>query len=125
MNLLYVALGGAVGSAGRYLVMSLMGRWFGPTFPYGTLTVNIIGSILMGVLIGWLAKMSAGNEALRVFIAVGVLGGFTTFSAFSLDVVTLYDRGAHMAVLLYIVASIVLSVVGLFAGMAVMRGVAL
>lgn len=121
MNLIYVASGGALGSVVRYLMMSVITKVAGYDFPYGTLAVNIIGSCLMGVLIGWLAKASGGFEQARVFIGVGVLGGFTTFSAFSLDVVTMFERGDHVGVLLYIFASVTCSVIALFAGLYVMR----
>ena len=121
MNLIYVACGGALGSVARYLTMAAVTRFLGYGFPYGTLAVNIIGSCAMGALIGWLAKMSGGFEQARVFIGVGVLGGFTTFSAFSLDVVTLFERGENPSVLVYIFASVTLSVIALFAGLYLMR----
>lgn len=122
--ILYVALGGAIGSVARYLLGGAVSRWMGSDFPYGTLTANVMGSLLMGILIGWLAKQG-NSEAMRLLLAVGVLGGFTTFSAFSLDIVSLYERGAVSAALIYILASILLSVLGLFAGLALMRGVSL
>lgn len=91
--LLLVALGGGVGAVLRYLV----GQWtlanFGPEFPFGTWAVNIAGSLAMGLLVGWLAQRDADGEALRLLLGVGVLGGFTTFSAFSLEVFTMIVRG--------------------------------
>jgi len=121
MNLIYVAAGGALGSVCRYLMTQLCTRWCGYTFPYGTLLVNILGSLAMGMLIGWLAKTSTGFEPLRLLIGVGFLGGFTTFSAFSLDVVTLFERGEMLQVLLYLFASVTVSVLALLAGLYVMR----
>jgi CrcB protein len=121
MTLFYVGIGGALGSILRYLTITLSGKIFGVTFPYGTITVNIVGSCLMGVLAGYLARTLPHSMDLRAFLAVGVLGGFTTFSAFSLDTVTLLDRGeiAHAAI--YVVFSVLLSIVALFAGLAAVR----
>ena len=93
----------------------------GHGFPYSTMVVNIIGSLAMGMLIAWLAKASSGGDAIRHFMAIGLLGGFTTFSAFSLDVVTLFERGETMQVMWYMVGSVTLSVLGLFVGMMLMR----
>lgn len=95
---LYVALGGGVGALGRYHIGRLVGWMAGPhaTFPWATLTVNIAGSLALGVLLGWLAKGSQSpqtGEALRLAIGIGLLGGFTTFSAFSAELVTLVHRG--------------------------------
>ncbi len=122
MQLLYVALGGAIGSAARFALTAAIGRWLGTGFPYGTLAVNVLGSLAMGALIGWLAQQASGDAMLRLLLVVGVLGGFTTFSAFSLDVATLFQRGEMTAVLLYLMGSVVLSVLGLFAGLMLMRG---
>lgn len=123
MLVAYVALGGAAGSVLRYLVSGVVGAWLGKEFPYGTLTVNIIGGLLMGLLVGAMARWlpaEHGHE-LRALLAVGVLGGFTTFSAFSLDVVTLAERGAYGAVAAYIMASVLVSVLALLVGLWVMR----
>ena len=123
MTLLYVALGGGIGAGLRYLMMSWVGRLIGGDFPYGTLTVNILGSILMGVGVGVLARMASEHDAMwRAFLMVGLLGGFTTFSAFSLDAVTLIERGQGSAALIYALASVILCVVGLFGGLMIVRG---
>jgi CrcB protein len=118
---LYVALGGAVGSAARYALARAVGQTLGTSFPYGTLTVNILGSLAMGLLAGWLVKADSGNQELHLLLAVGLLGGFTTFSAFSLDIVTLIQRGDYAATLLYILISVIISVLALFAGLMIMR----
>ena len=115
--LLAVAAGGALGAVGRYLVMSQVGHWFGHGFPYGTLVVNILGSLIMGLLVEAWALVWSPSQELRALLAVGVLGAFTTFSTFSLDTVVLYQRDAYLSAGLYIVASVVLSVAGLIAGL--------
>jgi len=120
--ILAVAAGGALGAVGRYLVMSGVGRMLGPhDFPWGTLTVNIVGSVLMGVLIEVLALVWSPSQELRAFLVVGVLGAFTTFSTFSLDVVVLVERGQNLFVAAYVAGSVLLCVGGLFAGLHVMR----
>lgn len=119
--LMYVALGGAVGAAARYVTMSLIGNWFGHGFPYGTIVVNVVGSFLLGGLIETLALVWSPSEAVRAMLVVGVLGAFTTFSTFSLDVHTLVIRGSYLAVGAYIAVSVILSVAALLAGLAVFR----
>ena len=116
---LYVAIGGALGSWLRYAA----GRLIGPTaFPWATLTVNVVGSFAMGLLAGWLARQgAAGEEGWRLLLGVGLLGGFTTFSAFSLDFAQMVERGALPMSVGYIVASLVAGILGLFAGLALMR----
>ena len=118
---LYIGLGGALGSMLRYGVMVLTTRFLGMNFPYGTLLVNIFGSLAMGLVIGWGAHRAALDPQLRAFIAVGVLGGFTTFSTFSLDVVTLFQREPNYLALVYIMLSVTVSVVALMLGMTLMR----
>lgn len=115
--LLAVAAGGALGAVGRYLVMSQVGHWFGHGFPYGTLVVNVLGSLVMGLLVEAWALVWSPSPELRALLAVGVLGAFTTFSTFSLDTVVLYQRGALLSVGFYIAGSVVLSVAGLVAGL--------
>ncbi|MFN3435780.1 MAG: fluoride efflux transporter CrcB [Sphingomonas sp.] len=123
-HLFLVMLGGAVGAGARHLVgRAALGIW-GPGFPVGTLAVNVIGGLAMGLLAGWLATRASGDEALRYLLGVGVLGGFTTFSAFSLETVLMIERGELTAASFYIVASVVLSIGALFAGLQVSRMVA-
>ena len=121
--LLYVMVGGAVGSGARYLTGRAMLSLLGPGYPFGTLAVNLIGGLLMGVLVGVLAKTNA-DETWRLLLGVGVLGGFTTFSAFSLDVVTMIERGAVGVAFGYVLVSVIGSVAALFAGLSAVRAVA-
>jgi CrcB protein len=116
-----IALGGALGSVGRYLLAGWVGRQMGANFPWGTLAVNVIGGLVMGVLIEIMAQTWSVSPAIRAFLTVGVLGGFTTFSAFSLETVLLLQRGEVPAALAYIVASVVLSVGGVWCGLRLMR----
>jgi CrcB protein len=121
-SLLLVALGGAIGAGGRHLCNLGALRLVGPNFPFGTLGVNVIGGLLMGLLAGYFALVHAGGgQNLRLFLATGVLGGFTTFSAFSLDAVMLWERGATGAAILYVILSVAFSIGGLLAGLALMR----
>ncbi|MCP8889144.1 fluoride efflux transporter CrcB [Sphingomonas faeni] len=123
LPLLYVMVGGAVGSGARYLTGSAVTALLGPDYPFGTLAVNIVGGLLMGVLVGVLAQNSA-SETWRLLLAVGVLGGFTTFSAFSLEVVTMIERGAFGVAFGYVLVSVIGSVAALFAGLSAVRAVA-
>jgi CrcB protein len=122
---LHVALGGAIGSVLRYQAGRWTTWWLGPeavtAFPWPTLGVNAIGSVLMGLLAGWLARQGQGGDELRLLLGVGVLGGFTTFSAFSLELVVLMQRGQFTFALLYLILSVALGVTGLIFGLAVMR----
>ncbi|GGB58247.1 putative fluoride ion transporter CrcB [Roseibium aquae] len=121
-HLLLVMLGGGLGAGARYLVSAATLRVFGPGFPVGTLAVNVIGSLLMGILIGWLVRHDASHAStLRSFLATGVLGGFTTFSAFSLDTAVLWERGEITLAMIYIAVSVLLSITAVFAGLALMR----
>lgn len=119
---LLVGAGGALGAMGRYGASVLVMRAGYTGFPYATLIVNILGSLAMGLLVGGLARLTPewGREA-QLFIATGLLGGFTTFSAFSLDAVTLMERGQGMNALAYILASVLASIVALFIGLWFMR----
>tara|TARA_R100000789_G_scaffold9365_2_gene13205 strand:+ start:1868 stop:2335 length:468 start_codon:yes stop_codon:yes gene_type:complete len=119
--ILQVALGGALGASARYLTGIATARLLGKGFPWGTLTVNILGSFLMGVLVVALLHFSANRFA--PLLMTGLLGGFTTFSAFSLDAVTLYERGQVGVAAGYVAASVVLSIAALFAGLALARSV--
>ncbi|KQO06826.1 fluoride efflux transporter CrcB [Sphingomonas sp. Leaf242] len=123
LPLLYVMVGGAVGSGARYLTGRAMLSLLGPDYPFGTLAVNLIGGLLMGVLVGVLAR-NAASETWRLLLGVGVLGGFTTFSAFSLDVVTMIERGAIGVAFGYVLVSVIGSVAALFAGLSAVRAVA-
>ncbi|ASP33148.1 fluoride efflux transporter CrcB [Labrenzia sp. VG12] len=124
-HLLLVMLGGGLGAGGRHLVSLLSVRLFGLGFPVGTFTVNVVGSLLMGLFIGWLVKHETGNlQSLRYFFATGFLGGFTTFSAFSLDTSVLWERGDTHLALVYVLASVLLSIGAVFAGLMIMRHVA-
>jgi CrcB protein len=123
-HLFLVMLGGAVGAGARHLVGRAALAIWGPGFPVGTLAVNVIGGFAMGLLAGWLATRASGDEALRYLLGVGVLGGFTTFSAFSLETVLMIERGELMAASFYMLASVALSIGALFAGLQVSRMVA-
>ncbi|SFO05996.1 fluoride efflux transporter CrcB [Sphingomonas sp. OK281] len=123
LPLLHVMVGGAVGSGARYLTGRAMLSLLGPDYPFGTLAVNLIGGLLMGVLVGVLARNTA-SETWRLLLGVGVLGGFTTFSAFSLDVVTMIERGAIGVAFGYVLVSVIGSVAALFAGLSAVRAVA-
>ncbi|HEX8420362.1 MAG TPA: fluoride efflux transporter CrcB [Sphingomonas sp.] len=123
MQLFLVMIGGALGSGARFLTSRAMIAWLGPDFPYGTLAVNLVGGLLMGLLVGILAR-AGGSEDWRLFVGVGVLGGFTTFSAFSLDLVTMLDRGAVAVAIGYALASVMGAAIALFAGLTLARSVA-
>lgn len=117
-----VALGGALGAVARYVTVTAALRALGPGFPWGTLAVNVLGSFVMGLLFVWLE--ARGMLRLAPLLMAGVLGGFTTFSAFSLDVLKLWEAGATAAAAGYVLGSVVLSVGALVAGVALMRGIA-
>lgn len=115
--LLLAALGGAVGSGARHLVNVGFGRWLGAGFPWATLLVNVVGGFLMGVLIAALAARFQGSLEFRTFLATGVLGGLTTFSAFSMDFVMLMERQELALAGAYVIASVALSILALYAGL--------
>jgi len=125
----YVALGGGLGAWLRFAVGRTIFAWLGPikagAFPWATLTVNMLGSVAMGLLVGWLARHGSesgfSSESTRLFMAVGLLGGFTTFSAFSLEIVNLAQRGQIGVAGLYALISMAFGVSGLIAGLAIMR----
>jgi CrcB protein len=120
---LLVFLGAGIGGALRHGVNVGCARVCGTAFPWGTLTVNVLGSFLMGALAGWLAfKANEGwSQPLRLFLTTGILGGFTTFSAFSLDAVLIWERGQNGLAATYVAASVLLSIVGLVAGLGLAR----
>ena len=116
-HFLLVAAGGALGSGLRHLTNVAALRLFGPGFPWGTLTVNVAGCLVMGLFVELLARRFGGSAELRLFVATGILGGYTTFSAFSLDFAVLYGRGAFAQAFLYVAGSVVVSIAALFLGM--------
>jgi fluoride exporter len=121
MSFLLVFLGGGIGAALRHGVNLAAARWLGAAFPYATLIENVTGSLIMGVLAGWFAFKGDASQGWRLFLTTGILGGYTTFSAFSLDVALLYERGELGLAALYVLASVALSIGGLFAGLALVR----
>lgn len=119
--ILAIAAGGALGAVARHYAIHRVALMLGAGFPWGTLAVNIAGSFAMGILIELMALVWSPGQELRAFMVVGLLGAFTTFSTFSLDVALLYERGQLIPAGAYIVASVILAVTGLFAGMALIR----
>jgi CrcB protein len=121
MNYVLVFIGGGLGSSLRHTINVVCARYLGTAFPWHTFIINITGSIVMGLIAGYLAFK--GNAALpwRLFLMTGVLGGYTTFSAFSLDTALLYERGAVGPALAYVLGSVALSLIGVFAGLALVR----
>lgn len=117
---LAIAAGGAIGSVLRHFAGKGALALFGASFPYGTLFVNVAGSFLMGIATGFFARDGASPE-MRAFVTVGILGGFTTFSTFSLDFVTLYERGDVSMAVLYTALSLILSILAIFAGLFLTR----
>ena len=120
-NLLLVMVGGGIGAGLRHLVNGWSLRLAGPGFPWGTMGINIAGSLTMGLVIGILARRSGDTAAVRLFIATGILGGFTTFSAFSLDFATLWERGTEGQALFYVAASVLGSLIAVFVGLWLIR----
>lgn len=119
--LLLVMLGGAIGAGFRFQIGHLLLRLAGPGFPWGTWVVNLLGGLLMGVLAGTLARTAANGEPLRLFFGVGILGGFTTFSAFSLEAFNMLSRGQGLLALSYAVSSVAGSILMLFFGLMLTR----
>jgi CrcB protein len=119
-----VGIGGALGAMARFGV----GGWLGSLpngFPLATLVINVAGSLAMGLLVGWLARTTPEHQnEIRLFVAVGLFGGFTTFSAFSLDAIVLFERGDYVLGLAYVLGSVLLSLGGLVAGLQLMRSFA-
>ena len=123
LHLILVAVGGAIGASLRHLVNLASLRLAGPGFPWGTMAVNVAGSFAMGVFVELLARRFNVSNELRLFIATGVLGGFTTFSAFSLDFAVLWERGAALPALTYAITSVVGSILALFLGLWLARSI--
>jgi CrcB protein len=118
-----VFLGAGAGGVLRHLINLLAARWLGTDFPFGTLIINVTGSLLMGLLVGWLAFKASENwsQPLRLFIATGVLGGYTTFSTFSLETVLLVERNEIGAAAAYVVLSLLFGFLGLWGALQLMR----
>src|ERR1700761_7931711 len=114
---LIVFVGSGVGGVFRYLLNTFVTRITGTAFPWGILSVNLLGCTLMGLAVGWFSQRASILGDIRLFLTTGILGGFTTFSAFSLDTVVLYERGEPRLAAVYVVASVLLSIVGLFVAM--------
>ncbi|MDI6026057.1 fluoride efflux transporter CrcB [Corticibacterium sp. UT-5YL-CI-8] len=123
-NIAFVAVGGAIGATLRHLVNGFALRLLGPGFPWGTMAINIVGAFVMGVFIETLTRRFGASNELRLLVATGILGGFTTFSAFSLDFAVLWERGAALPALGYALASVIGSILALFLGLWLARAVA-
>lgn len=119
--LMSVAAGGAVGAAGRYLVSSYVTHWTGSEYPFGTMTVNVVGAFIMGALVTLMGIAWSPGPEVRSFLTTGVLGGFTTFSLFSLDVAAMIERGDLATATIYATASVLLCVGAFFLGTHMMR----
>lgn len=123
MAYLLVFVGGGLGAMFRHFINTLSGRVLGTAFPYHTFFINVTGSIVMGLIAGYLAFKGGSSQHFRLFLMTGILGGYTTFSAFSLDAALLYERGAIGLAVVYVLGSVVLAIAGLFGGMALIRAV--
>lgn len=121
MSFLIVFLGGGLGAALRHGVNIVSARTLGTAFPYATMFENVTGSLVMGLLAGYFAFKGDASQTWRLFLTTGILGGYTTFSAFSLDAALLYERGELGLTALYVIGSVVLSIGALFAGLALVR----
>jgi fluoride exporter len=121
MGYAIVFLGGGLGAALRHGVNLGATRWLGPAFPFGTLIVNVTGSLVMGLIAGYFAFKGDASQNWRLFLTTGILGGYTTFSAFSLDAALLYERGEVSLAAAYVLGSVLLSIAALFAGLAIAR----
>jgi fluoride exporter len=119
----YVVLGGGLGSLLRYLTGIMAIRLFGPFLPWGTFTVNIVGSFFIGLLMEWIARKLNASADMQLFLVTGVMGGFTTFSSFSLDVISLAERGELLWAMVYVLATVGLGIVAVFGGLAVGRAI--
>jgi fluoride exporter len=118
-----VFVGAGLGGVFRHFVNLIAARWLGNDFPFGTLFINVTGSLLMGVLVGWLAFKTSANwsQPLRLFVATGVLGGYTTFSTFSLETILLIERQEIAMAALYVLASLLFGFLGLWGALFVVR----
>jgi len=123
MHYLVVFIGGGIGAALRHGVNRAAMAWLGTGFPYGTFFVNIAGGLLMGVLAETFLVKGGGSQEFRLFLTTGILGGFTTFSAFSLEAALMWQRSDYAALGTYVIGSVLLSIAALFVGMAVVRAI--
>ena len=122
-TILAIAIGGALGAIARYFIVSWSGLILGSGFPWGTLTVNVIGCFIMGVLIELMSSFWSPNTEMRAFLTVGILGSLTTFSTFSLDIAVLYEKGEMLTAASYVLASVVATIVAVFAGLFIIRSI--
>lgn len=119
---LLVAIGGALGSVARYGTGVAIGRVWNLSFPLGTMLINIAGSLVMGLFVGFLARTTPSWQSDgRLFFAVGVLGGFTTFSSFSLDAISMIERGEWVSATIYVIGSVLIALAGLYLGLLIFR----
>jgi len=121
MSYLLVFVGGGLGASLRHFINVTCARCMGIGFPWGTFIINVTGSTVMGLIAGYLAFKGQASQPWRLFLMTGILGGYTTFSAYSLDAALLYERGELGLAALYVIGSVVLSIAGLFAGLALVR----
>lgn len=121
-TVLQVAIGGAIGASGRYLTGIAATKIIGHGYPWGTLIVNVVGSFAMGMLVVYLMSKDGGMR-MAPLLMTGVLGGFTTFSAFSLDALTIFERGETLSAMIYILATVIFSILAIFIGLFVARGI--
>lgn len=121
MNYVLVFVGGGLGATLRHVINITCARCMGTAFPWGTFIINVTGSTVMGLIAGYFAFKGEASYPWRLFLMTGILGGYTTFSAFSLDTALLYERGEIGLALAYVLGSVVLSIAGLFCGLAVVR----
>ncbi len=122
MIILYIACGGAIGAVSRFGLSSLITSLMGHGFPYATITVNILGSLVMGFLIGFFSHYYSPSPEIKAFVITGLLGGFTTFSAFSLDAITLIERNNYIGAGSYVLFSVILSISAVFIGIQIIKG---
>ena len=122
MAYIVVFLGGGLGAALRHGINLALARMLGGGFRYATFFINVSGSFVMGLIAAWFAFKGDASQHWRLFLTTGILGGYTTFSTFSLDAALLYERGQLTLAAVYVIGSVVLGLIGLFAGLAVVRG---
>lgn len=121
LSLVLVFVGGGLGSMARHLTGRASLALFGPSFPYGTLGINVLGSFAMGVVAGWFALRGHADQSVRLFLTTGIIGGFTTYSTFSLETALLWERGDVLSVMFYVGGTLLLGFVGIFGGLALVR----